>query len=318
MLGDRSLDTTQRVPQFTGARNTPHQAVLFADVSGSTRLYDTLGDRKALAVIERCMKVFSHATHMHGGRVIKTIGDEVMVAFPDAGAGCRAAIDMQFGITSLPESMEHGTSIYCGLHWGEVTLADDGDVFGDTVNVAARMVQAAKKGQIVISGDAVRVLPPDLKSKTRFIAAETVKGKAAPLELHELLWESDAELTEMVSVRTVVREAPVGMSLEYQGRHYVVNNASQLVTLGRDLASSIVTTDKLASRNHARVAKEKDRFTFTDFSSNGTYIQLAGQDEVFVRRDSMILTGSGTISFGRPCREDKAAAISFEIGPAFG
>ena len=308
------LGSTQRLDT---AHSNPVRAVLFADISGSTHLYDTLGDQKALAVIDRCLKVFSHASRSHGGHVVKTIGDEVLVVFPDVASACLAAIDMQFGISSLPESMEHGTTIYCGIHWGGVTLTED-DVFGDTVNVSARMVQAAKKGQIVVSGDAKRLLPPELASKTRFLGADAVKGKAEPIEMHELLWESDAELTEMVSIRASARELPIGMSLSYLGKTYSVKSSAPVLTLGRDLTSGIVTTDKLASRNHGRIAKEKDRFTYTDFSSNGTFVHLKGQDEAFVRRDSMVLSGSGTISFGRPNKEDSRVVITFDISQAHG
>ena len=317
MVLDSSLDNTQRVPGPDTPRSSPLRAVMFADVSGSTHMYETLGDRKALAVIERCIKVMTRATEIHGGRLIKTIGDEVLVVFPDVPSGCRAAIDMQFGILSLPESMELGTSIYCGLHWGEVTFTDN-DIFGDTVNVAARTVQAAKKGQIVISGEAMRLLPAELRGKIRFLGADAVKGKAEPIEMYELLWESDADLTEMVSHRASAREMPIGMSLSYLGKKYSVAKAQPLLTLGRDPSSGLITTDKLASRNHARIFKEKDRFTYTDFSSNGTYIHIAGQDEVFVRRDAMVLNGSGTISFGRPCKEDAKVAIEFDIAVAYG
>ena len=315
---DNTRDSTQRAPGQDTPRSSPLRAVMFADVSGSTHLYETLGDRKALAVIERCIKVMTHATQQNGGRLIKTIGDEVLVVFPDVPSGCRAAIDMQFGILSLPESMELGTSIYCGLHWGEVTFTDN-DIFGDTVNVAARTVQAAKKGQIVISGEAMRLLPAELNGKTRFLGADSVKGKAEPIEMYELLWESDADLTEMVSHRASAREIPIGMSLSYLGNKYGVSKAQPLLTLGRDPSSGLITVDKLASRNHGRIFKEKDRFTYTDFSSNGTYIRLEGHDEVFVRRDAMVLTGSsGTISFGRPYKEDSKIAIEFQISAAHG
>ena len=317
MSREVNLENTARIPSLGSLQNSSLRAVMFADISGSTHLYDTLGDQKALVVIDRCMKVFAHATRKNGGVLVKTIGDEVLVVFPDVASGCLAAIDMQFGISSLPESMEHGTSIYCGLHWGEVTLTEN-DVFGDTVNVAARMVQSAKKGQIVVSGDAKRVLPADLAGKTRFLGADTVRGKAAPIEMFELLWESDAELTEMVSIRASAREIPVGMSLSYLGKTYLVKNSAPLLTLGRDVSSGIVTVDKLASRNHSRIAKEKDRFTYTDFSSNGSFIHLDGQPEALVRRDSLVLSGSGTISFGRPVKEDSQVAIKFDIGKAYG
>lgn len=317
MTRDNSFDKTERIAEREAPLSSPLRAVMFADVSGSTHLYETLGDQRALGVIERCIKVMTRATLLHGGRLIKTIGDEVLVVFPDVPSGCRAAIDMQFGILSLPESMELGTSIYCGLHWGEVTFTDN-DIFGDTVNVAARTVQAAKKGQIVISGEAVRLLPAEMKGKTRFLGADSVKGKAEPIEMHELLWESDAELTEMVSHRASAREIPIGMALTYLGKKYAVNKTQPLLTLGRDLGSGIITTDKLASRNHSRIFKEKDRFTYTDFSSNGTYIHIEGQDEVFIRRDAMVLNGAGTISFGRPCKEESDTTITFDISPDHG
>lgn len=317
MTRTSTLDNTERAAGSDAPRSSPLRAVMFADISGSTHLYESLGDQKALAVIERCIKVMTHATQLHGGKLVKTIGDEVLVVFPDVPSGCRAAIDMQFGILSLPESMELGTSIYCGLHWGEVTFTDN-DIFGDTVNVAARTVQAAKKGQIVISGEAMRLLPAELNGKTRFLGADAVKGKAEPIEMYELLWESDADLTEMVSHRASAREIQIGMSLSYLGKKFTINKTQPLLTLGRDPSSGIITTDKLASRNHARIFKEKDRFTYTDFSSNGTYIHIEGQDEVFVRRDAMVLSGSGTISFGRPNKEDPKIAIGFDIAAAHG
>ena len=122
----------------------------------------------------------------------------------------------------------------------------------------------------------------------------------------------------MVSIRASAREIPIGMSLSYLGKTYLVKNSAPLLTLGRDVSSGIVTVDKLASRNHSRIAKEKDRFTYTDFSSNGSFIHLDGQPEALVRRDSLVLSGSGTISFGRPVKEDSQVAIKFDIGKAYG
>jgi len=173
-------------------------AILFADVSGSTRLYERLGDQMALAVIARCLEVMEVATKRHQGHVIKTIGDEVMAAFTTATAAYQAAVDMQIGVCEMPEAAEHHLTIHCGFHYGEVMVADR-DVFGDTVNVAARLAEVSKSGQIVTSGEVIRSLPQALASRSRFLDIEAVKGRAAPLELFEILWELDEEVTALAS-----------------------------------------------------------------------------------------------------------------------
>jgi len=290
-----------------------HTAVLFADVSGSTRLYERLGDRLALALIEKCVAAMQQVTRRFQGRVVKTIGDEVMAVFDTAPVACRAAMDMQVAVCTLPEAIEHGLTIHCGFHFGEVMIADE-DVFGDTVNVAARLSGISKAGQIVTSGEVVKLLPPELAEATRFLDSEPVKGRAALLDLFEVLWEPDVELTEMV--RAPTREAPplqTEMVLRYHGREYRLTDQHPAVSLGRDARADIAVDDKLASRNHCRVEKSRDKFTFLDFSSNGSFVQIAGQEEILVRRESVVLQDRGTISFGRPVKTEPEAAVSFEV-----
>ena len=289
-------------------------AVLFADLSGSTRLYDKLGDQKALAIVERCLALFSAATVARGGRVVKTIGDEILAVFGDPHTACQAAVDMQLGLINLPECLEYAVSMHSGVHLGPVTIAEDGDVFGDTVNVAARLTSAAKRGQIVVSGEVLQSLGPEFAGQSRLLGSEALKGKDALVDLHELLWEPDAELTEMVQLRpTGPGAASSALSLTYLGRKFEVGTTHPILTIGRDPTSGIVTSDKLASRNHAKIEKTQEKFTYTDFSSNGTFLHLIGHDEALIRRDSLVLRSNGTISFGRPFQADAAAAIRFEI-----
>jgi class 3 adenylate cyclase len=289
------------------------QAVLFADVSGSTRLYERLGDRLALALIERCVDVMQQVTLRLNGTVVKTIGDEVMAAFADAVTGCRAAAEMQLAVCTLPESIEYGLTLHCGVHFGEV-MVSEGDFFGDTVNVAKRLAEISKSGQIVTSGEVVRLLPAELVKLTRFLDAEQVKGRAAPLELHEILWEPDVELTEMASGSAWKRpQLVLQMVLRYRGREYRVDDEHPAISLGRDARADIPLHDKLASRNHCRVEKSRDKFTFFDFSSNGSYVRAGGGEEQVVRRESIVLRDAGTISFGRPLQDDPAAAVHYEV-----
>src|SRR5262245_65044479 len=90
--------------------------VLFADVSGSTRLYETAGDSAALEAISRCLAAAAAATEASGGRVIKTIGDEVMSIFPEPDAAASAAADMQTRIDTLPEVAGTKLGVRIGFH----------------------------------------------------------------------------------------------------------------------------------------------------------------------------------------------------------
>ena len=151
--------------------------VLFADVSGSTRLYEKLGDKEALHAVERCINRMTRATEQFKGRVIKTIGDEVMAVFDTAEAGMDAASSMQQRVDDLPPVRGIKLAIRVGFHFGPA-IEEAKDVFGDTVNTASRMAGLAKAGQIITTAETVAALPALLQQSTREIDALSVKGKA--------------------------------------------------------------------------------------------------------------------------------------------
>ena len=141
-------------------------AVLFADVSGSTRLYESLGDAEALATIGRCVALMSTVCVGHGGRVVKTIGDEVMAVFPSADSAAKAAVEMQARVSEHPPVGGSRLAIRVGFHLGPA-IETDGDVFGDSVNVAARMAALAKREQIILSSYTADALAPWLRARSR-------------------------------------------------------------------------------------------------------------------------------------------------------
>ena len=120
-------------------------AVLFADVAGSTRLYEQLGDAKALSTIDQCLALVRDASAGHGGRIVKTIGDEAMVVFPTADQAVIAAGEIQLRMNELADESNVRVALRIGVHCGAAIEAQDGDVFGDSVNVAARMVGARQE-----------------------------------------------------------------------------------------------------------------------------------------------------------------------------
>ena len=133
---------------------TRNLAIMFADVSGSTTLYEKLGDRAALAAVESVLEILKRTVAANHGRVVKTIGDEVMAVFETADAAFQAAVDMQTKTDELPAISGVKLGIRIGFHAGPA-IEERNDVFGDAVNTAARMAGLAKSGQIITSGPTV-------------------------------------------------------------------------------------------------------------------------------------------------------------------
>jgi len=270
-------------------------AVLFADVSGSTRLYETVGDAEALATIGRCLSLVRAACEGHGGRVVKTIGDEIMAVFPGADQAAEAAAEMQARVFDEPQGGRARLAIRVGFHVGPA-IEVDGDVFGDSVNVAARMAALAKGEQVILSGQTADALPPLLRARVREIDSLTVKGKQQDIGIFELIWQSsDADLTALSTrpVRAIAR-----MRLRHGVREFELTETQSTLTLGRDPQNDVVITDRLASRMHARIERRRDKFVLIDQSSNGTYVRIDGEPDIQLRREEMILRGRGQVSFG--------------------
>lgn len=284
-------------------------AVFFVDVSESTRLYENVGDATAQAAIERCISVFKDQTKVNGGRVIKTIGDEVMAIFPSASAAADAAIEMQNAIDALPPVANFKLGVRIGFHFGPV-VEREGDVFGDTVNLAARLARLASKGQIMSSHETVDRLTPTQKAVSRRLYSIEVKGKANDVDLYELLWRQGGDQTTLAEQRSAVRPRQLRLRLQYLGKELVLEGAKRSATLGRDNESDLVVIDRMASRTHGKIECRLGKFVFADHSANGTYVCLDGQPEVVLRREEIVLSGHGWIAFGQ-ARADASAVVEF-------
>jgi adenylate cyclase len=283
-------------------------AVLFADVSGSTRLYETVGDAEALATIGRCLSLVRVACEGYGGRVVKTIGDEVMAVFPTADLATEAAAEMQARIFDLPPVGRTRLAIRVGFHFGPA-IEVEGDVFGDSVNVAARMAALAKGEQVILSAQTAALLAPVLRARVREIDSLTVKGKHSDIGIFELLWQaSDSDLTALAT-RPVT--PPARIRLHHGAREIVLGEANPVIRLGRDPQNDVVIVDRMASRLHARIERRRDKFVLVDQSSNGTYVTVEGEPEIHVRREEMILHGRGRISFGHAYGGDSGEVLAF-------
>jgi adenylate cyclase len=291
-------------------------AILFADVVGSTQLYEQLGDAKAREMVGRCLDIMRDATEGNKGTVIKTMGDEVMSTFPTPDDAMNAAKRMQEKISTDPElAHENGhVAIRIGCHFGPV-VQEHRDIFGSAVHTANRMTSQAKAKQIITTLSTVERLSPEWQSTARQIDIATVRGKADEVVLFEVVWQPE-EATSMLPTVGLGRSKsarPKRLSLRYQGREVTVGEGRKSATLGRAEDNDVVVKGNLISRVHARVEASRDKFTLVDESTNGTFVQTNTGEEIFVRRDSTQLTGEGVIGLGRVAQPGTALAVHYVV-----
>jgi len=293
-------------------RKTRELAVLFADISDSTRLYDTLGDARAKTVVDECIRAMRDIVGHYSGRVIKTIGDEVMCVLPDAGSGLLAASEMQTRIAAMPAVSGSKRAVRIGFHAGPV-IEEENDVFGDTVNLAARMAGLAKAAQIITTLATVEQLSRALKETTRRIAALSIKGKGDDIEVCEVIWEIGDDLTLTAASAGVATPARFELHLAHGSGELVLKNTDATVSLGRDATCGLVLADRKASRVHARIERRRDKFFLIDQSTNGTFVTFDGEAELVLRREEIMLRSRGRITFGHSAAEAGGEIVTFTL-----
>jgi class 3 adenylate cyclase len=281
-------------------------AILFADVVGSTRIYEVMGDLRARDMVLTCVEIMRSATEQNHGTVIKTIGDEIMATFPTANDALNAASRMQHDIRIHSELKVEGQSIAIriGGHFGPVVL-ENRDIFGAAVHTANRMTSQAKAGQIMVTSAMVDRLAPEWKSAVRQIDVATLKGKTNEDELYEVLWQKE-DATSMLpaialgaTVSSREKQRARRLRLRFQGQEIVVDDSRSNIAIGRAEENDLIIKGNLISRLHARIELSRNKFLLIDQSTNGTFVTTKEGEEAFVRRDSMQLKGEGQIGFGR-------------------
>ncbi len=287
-------------------------AILFADVVGSTRLYEEFGDSKASETVAHCLDVMKDSTRQWNGTVIKTIGDEVMSTFSTIDDAMGAATQMQARISGQDGGKnEIAVSIRIGCHFGPV-VREHNDIFGAAVHTANRMTSQAKARQIVISGSSVERMSDEWKAQTRQIDVATVRGRLDEVALYELIWQPEEATSMLPTIEwdTKARRAN-RLTLTYRDQSVVVNERKKAINMGRADDNDLVVKGNLISRIHARIEMRRGKFILIDQSTNGTFLQNVQGEETFIRRDSTELSGEGIIGLGRVAKPGTPLAIHF-------
>ncbi len=296
------------------ARQTDEVAILFADIAKSTHLYEVLGNQTAQQIIGTSLCKLGTIARRLGGTVIKTIGDEIMCTFPSAGTAVEAGVMMHQAMDALtlPDRPDFSPpNIYIGFQFGPV-ISEEGDVFGDAVNVAAHMAAMAKQRQIITTEDTLRLLPEEIRNAARLINKTTIKGKSGEVNIFEIVWEHQ-DITVMLDGGFDTQVLRSVLEVRYADETITIDEGRPSATIGRQLHNDIVVQDSRVSRSHARLEYRRGRFVLIDQSTNGTFVVMQGKKKAHVKNDEVALIGDGIIGLGREVDPTSPHVLHYSI-----
>jgi len=300
------------------AENAAHEetvAVLIADVCGSTPLYERSGSMKALDLIAECLEGVSAVVEEEGGRVVRSKGDDILCTFEDPSAAIRAASRM------VERQMREPVQVHVGISYGGMLHTESG-LFGDTVNVAARLLALAKPGEVLATEALVERLSGEEREHVRLLDNLTVKGKSKPVGIYAV-FRDEEDVTyhvaedgyRTVRLRSIERpDTPkAAVTLEYGGENLVCREGQGVVRIGRSPRCDLVIVEPCVSREHASINVRRGRVLLTDRSSTGTWVKSSDAEPLLLKRDVMQLSGDGIISPGLRPHEGAPTLIGFRL-----
>lgn len=283
--------------------NTITCVVMFADVAGSTAMYENMGDVLARERLFKSLDLLISITEQNGGKLVKTIGDEILVYFTDVDEAIIAAREIQLTAEDDDSADMVGVSIRIGMQYGSAIL-EQNDIFGDTVNVASRVASMATARQILCTKEvAFLVTRPELVNKLRPFDHLRVKGRQEFLDIYMFGWEAEDDITNMANASSFTnpsrQDQVQTLKLTYQGKKETLTHATTSFILGRGQDCEMIVSGDLISRYHSKIEYRRGKFIITDQSTNGTFVKTQEGQEIFLRREELTLFGAGYISLGK-------------------
>jgi adenylate cyclase len=272
-------------------------AILFVDVSGSTRYFERHGEVAGHAMIARCFAIVIPQIERHGGSVVKTLGDGLLAVFdwPVDLVGAARALHLAIEDANRTLPVDERVAVHCGGDFGPVARDAAGDVFGDAVNVAARLQLLAARDQTLVTNDLVAVLEPNERERTRHLGSLPVHGRDAEVETYEILWRASTSTVAIPRASVKLRSS---LRLEFQGKIFELPPDRNRLTMGRDSSNDIVVEDPAVSHDHAEILRRRGLLYLIDRSTNGTFLQGEGGPQRHIRHAEQPLEGQGRLLLG--------------------
>lgn len=297
-----------------------HSTVVFADLTGSTRVFEAMGNERAAQTVTLLTQWIGKVCESHGGRVVKMLGDGVFALFSGGTDAAHAAVELQRGhqrrIQSWPPVLRMDLQI--GIASGDV-LEVDGDCYGDAVNLASRLSDLAGQGQIWATDSVITQFVDD-RIRHRSLGPMNIRGKSETPVVHRVDWQE--EMTSFLTMPAALTD-PIRMADSSFGQielTWLDTRSKFQVTdlpihLGRVDAAQFVVNDPRVSRLHARIEARQGVCVLVDVSTYGTWVRFDGGAEagveIALRRQECVLHGRGEISLGAPLSDFSAPMIAF-------
>jgi adenylate cyclase len=297
-----------------------HPTVVFADLTGSTRVFEAMGNARATDTVTRLIQWIGGVCEAHGGRVVKSLGDGVFAIFTNGTTATRAVLELQRNhqkrLQTWPAPLRMELQI--GVASGEVVEVD-GDCYGDAVNLASRLSDLAGPSQIWATESVIDELVGG-EVRHRSLGPINIRGKNEMPTVHRIDWQDEVSefLTMPASLVSPARAADSSfgqIELAWLDVRSMFRAAELPIHLGRVDEAQFVVNDPRVSRLHARLEARQGSCVLVDVSTYGTWVRFHGtagaSGEIALRRDECVLHGSGEIGLGAPLSDFSAPTISF-------
>lgn len=296
--------------------------VVFADLTGSTGVFESLGNAKATQAITRLTQWIGKVCQAYRGHVVKYLGDGVLVVFPDNADAVDAVTELQRvhrdRIRNWPEQLK--MRLQMGVARGEI-VEQDGDCFGDAVNLASRLSDLSGPDQILATDTVIQHLPPDTLVRSRSLGALEIRGRVESCLVHRIEWQAEV-MSESFTVPASLTVPPVDqpatalalIELCWLDINTAFASTELPIFLGRDQDAHFVVQDPRVSRRHARIEWRAGKFFLEDVSSYGTWVRFADSAAVVaLRRQECVLLLEGEIALGAPFEDFTVPTVSFKF-----
>ena len=297
--------------------------VVFADLTGSTGIFETMGNAKATEAITKLTQWIGDVCEYHKGRVVKKLGDGVLAVFPTSLNAVHAVTEMQRNhhkrIEKWPERLR--MKLQVGVASGEVVVVD-GDCYGDAVNVAARLSDLSGAEQIWATQSVIDGLPDPDAIRYRSLGPVNIRGKAEAQVLYRIEWMEEV-LSEFLTMPAGLQhlqgaskpDSVLGkIELSWLDQNASFKSMDLPIHLGRVDEAEFVVNDPRVSRLHAKIEWRNNTFVLSDVSSYGTWVRFAGSGtDLALRRDECVLHGNGEIALGAPFDDFSVPTVNFNL-----
>jgi class 3 adenylate cyclase len=296
--------------------------VVFADLTGSTGVFESLGNAKATQAITRLTDWIGKVCEDHRGHVVKFLGDGVLVVFSESPDAIDAAIELQREhqerIRKWPEPLKMRLQI--GMARGEI-VRQGGDCYGDAVNVASRLSDLSGPEQILVTDLVIRQLPENSMVRYRSMGSIPLRGRIEPCVVYRIEWQSEV-LSEIFTIPASLTPSPFAprptrpafIELSWLDTTVGFTSVELPVFLGRDVNAQFVIHDLRVSRRHVRLEWRAGKFYLEDTSSYGTWVRFADSSAIVaLRRQECVLLMEGEIALGAPFEDFTVPTVRFKF-----